>query len=477
MKSNSKETNRIKEPSKFAIKFANTLFVLGILFSVLVMVYAVYENINHPEISSTFYYLFFLFSVFTAILFGFGLRRLRDELKVNMSVMFVTIGIVFYGFETYLEFFREEPQSIKAIAEKMEVPFDTRTKMEVIEDLRNESVEAYPNVHPLILLQDSSTLSGLNARGGKVFPLGGISNKILVQGNECGYWMKYKSDRFGFHNFDSVYQNNKVDILMTGDSFTEGWSVKSNENISAVLIESGFNVVNIGKSGNGTLLQLAALKEYAEPLKPKIVLWVYYINDLRDLYREVKSKMLIKYLNENNFSQNLIARQDEIDSLLVDYVEVEWERERKRERERERKRIYNNPVITISKLTNLRKRINLTPTPTPTPTPIFKEIMQKAKQMVSGWEGKMYFVYLPAYEQYSTGIEDVNREFVLRTATELGIPIIDIHREVFVPHTDPLSLFPFRRDGHYNAEGYRLVSETISKKLKADGIIPLNSKN
>ena len=49
MKSNSKETNRIKEPSKFAIKFANTLFVLGILFSVLVMVYAVYENINHPE--------------------------------------------------------------------------------------------------------------------------------------------------------------------------------------------------------------------------------------------------------------------------------------------------------------------------------------------------------------------------------------------------------------------------------------------
>jgi hypothetical protein len=103
--------------------------------------------------------------------------------------------------------------------------------------------------------------------------------------------------------------------------------------------------------------------------------------------------------------------------------------------------------------------------------------MQKAKQMVSGWEGKMYFVYLPAYKQYSTGIEDVNREFVLRTATELGIPIIDIHREVFVPHTDPLSLFPFRMPGHYNAEGYRLVSETISKKLKADGIIPLNSKN
>ena len=89
----------------------------------------------------------------------------------------------------------------------------------------------------------------------------------------------------------------------------------------------------------------------------------------------------------------------------------------------------------------------------------------------------MYFVYLPPFIRYSTGIEDVNREFVTYTVNELEIPIIDIHREVFVPHTDPLSLFPFRMRGHYNAEGCRLVAEAISKRLKADGIIPLNSKN
>ena len=79
MKSNSKETNRIKEPSKFAIKFANTVFMLGILFSVLVVVYAVYKIYNKPEyITSTFFYSFLLFAVLTAILFGLGLRRLRD---------------------------------------------------------------------------------------------------------------------------------------------------------------------------------------------------------------------------------------------------------------------------------------------------------------------------------------------------------------------------------------------------------------
>ena len=96
--------------------------------------------------------------------------------------------------------------------------------------------------------------------------------------------------------------------------------------------------------------------------------------------------------------------------------------------------------------------------------------------MISGWNGKLYFVYLPSLEWYLIGNEDINREFVLRSATELAIPIIDIHREVFDLHSDPLSLFPFRREGHYTAEGYRLVANTISNRLEADGVIPINSE-
>ena len=51
------------------------------------------------------------------------------------------------------------------------------------------------------------------------------------------------------------------------------------ENISAVLRKSGFNIVNIGKAGNGPLLELATLKEYGKPLKPQIVLWQFHDND------------------------------------------------------------------------------------------------------------------------------------------------------------------------------------------------------
>jgi lysophospholipase L1-like esterase len=65
----------------------------------------------------------------------------------------------------------------------------------------------------------------------------------------------------------------------------------------------------------------------------------------------------------------------------------------------------------------------------------------------------------------------------MQTATELDIPIIDIHKEVFDPHPDPLSLFPLRRNGgHYNAEGYKLVAEAIGKRLEVDSYVPIKSK-
>ena len=124
--------------------------------------------------------------------------------------------------------------------------------------------------------------------------------------------------------------------------------------------------------------------------------------------------------------------------------------------------------------------INLIPTSTPTSTPasklIFRDILQKSKQMASNWNGKMYFVYLPGLERYSRGNEHPNRDFVMQTVTELDIPVIDIHKEVFDPHPDPLSLFPFRIGHHYTAEGYKLVVEAIGKRLEEDGYVSIKSK-
>ena len=39
--------------------------------------------------------------------------------------------------------------------------------------------------------------------------------------------------------------------------------------------------------------------------------------------------------------------------------------------------------------------------------------------------------------------------------------MIDMHKEVFAKHDDPLSLFPFRINGHYTPEGYKLISNSV----------------
>jgi len=456
-----KEIVKFKEPPKLAIKFANMVFVLGILFCALIAAYAAYRIFN-PIYSyflgdrgtEKFYIISMLCGGVCAALFGLGLKRLSNNLKVNLSLLFFMAGIAVYGFETYLE--------LKS--SQMRVPYDMRTRMEVLDDLRDSGVEAFPNVYPKLFRKSN----GLATNKGRIYTLGTISNSTIILKNESGYYPVIETDEHGFNNPKGLYEENKVDIVLTGDSYAEGYSVHSDESISAVLRQLDFNAISVGKGGNGPLMELAALKEYAEPLKPKIVLWLYFVNDLNDLKIEMQSSILKKYLNEDDYSQNLISRQEEIDGVLRNYVHVERIKIRELE---EKKKLSIIPAMKILKLYNLRKRINLTPSPISTPTPIFRDILSKSKQMVSEWDGEIYFVYLPSFERYYTGNEHTNRDFVMQTATELDIPIIDIHSEVFAPHPDLLSLFPFRMGGHYNAEGYRLVAEAISKKLKDDGII------
>ena len=458
--------NNSHEPPQVAIKFANLVFVLGVLFFVFLIIFSVFRiynftnygiiNFSNDELFRYYLKLIFI-GMIGAIFFGFGLR-LKIDLKVNLSVMLVTTVITVYGFETFFE--KKNPNEIKA--KQMGVSYDTRTTIEVLDDLIDFGIKAFPNATSGAHLTDN----------GIIYNFGGISNITTILVNESGYYPIIKTDEHGFNNPRGLYNENTVDIVLSGDSFTEGLSVNWNESISAVLRKAGYRAISIGKRDNGPLKEFAALKEYAEFLKPKIVLWLYSSNDMENLIEEMKSPVLKKYLNKDGFSQNLISRQEEIDSVLINYVQRERVREMKKK------------IVDIIKLSKLRNLIHLVPKtkPKPAPTTIFKDILQQSKQMVSEWGGEMYFVYLPSFDSQTSPVyanhdplsEKRNREIVMQTATELDIPIIDIHNEVFKTHPDPLSLFPFRIPGHYNAEGYRLVAEAIIKQLDADHYISIN---
>jgi len=59
---------------------------------------------------------------------------------------------------------------------------------------------------------------------------------------------------------------------------------------------------------------------------------------------------------------------------------------------------------------------------------------------------------------------------VIKIAKDANIPVIDIHKEVFEKHDDPLGLFPFRINGHYTPEGYRLVSNSVLELIRDNKI-------
>ncbi len=97
---------------------------------------------------------------------------------------------------------------------------------------------------------------------------------------------------------------------------------------------------------------------------------------------------------------------------------------------------------------------------------VFEEILKKSKDFSYKHGAELIFVYLPSFNRYKQLFYDNSYSKVLNIIKKNQIPIIDVHDKLFRVHKDPLSLFPFKQRGHYNVEGFRLVSETIFDEIQ-----------
>ena len=127
-----------------------------------------------------------------------------------------------------------------------------------------------------------------------------------------------------------------ADIVILGTCYEEyqGLLDVSEENLGEVLRKLGYKAINLSKAGSSILSNFAALKEYGEPLNPKVTLLFYHDKDdlvsarkismFSDKTSHPESPILLRYLNEDNFTQNLILKQDNIDSLLIKFLKSEF---------------------------------------------------------------------------------------------------------------------------------------------------------
>ena len=57
-----------------------------------------------------------------------------------------------------------------------------------------------------------------------------------------------------------------------------------------------------------------------------------------------------------------------------------------------------------------------------------------------------------------------HRASILTQVQSLGIPTVDLF-EPLAAHPDPLSLYPFRLESHFTAEGYDLLARALEQRI------------
>ncbi len=410
-------------------------------------------------------------------------RRTRLEASRNALLVLASCMLAVYALEAafQLGLALDEPmqphQKAALAAGRL---FDARSKYEVMRDLRARGEDAVIAFNSFSLLEP-----GANAT---VAPLGHIANVATVLCNEGGEYAVYTTDERGFRNPPGLWSQAPIDALCLGDSFTEGACVPDGQGFADAIRRAWPRTVALGVTSAGPLYQLALLKEYIGALKPRVVLWCYYEgNDLFDLEREAslgEGSILDRCLTSNR-TQRLPDRQGEIDVALRELLGSRLE-EMERAATAKHAAAKSDAGLAVYLANGLllretRERVRLARVgynearrlrDKTDDLALMAKVLGEAKAVAERHGARLYFVRLPAWIRFKAPdgpeTQGLRSEQVLATAREAGLPVIDA-LEAFARHGDPLDLFPFRIEGHYNAKGHEAAGKHIVEALRAEG--------
>jgi hypothetical protein len=309
--------------------------------------------------------------------------------------------------------------------------------------------------------------------GDPLLPLGGPSFARVAQVADKGIDTR-TTDRHGFNNPDSAWDvSDRLDVLLIGDSFTFGADVPAGHGYADRVRDAIPGTVNLGCGGNGPLSALASLSEYGGALKPRVVVWGYYEgNDLtKDILREAATPLLARYLTEPDLApQGLRDRQAEIDRALAPSIEA-W-------RERSRRAAGSDPVVRrdaswlhvrptdLATLYHLRSRLGLSQDFSPEALALAERTVARMVDIVASWGGRLVVLHIPSETRWLNPIAEMDAvEYTekFKTAVErTGAAWVGIAPTFKAHAADPRSLY----DGHFTADGYTLVGDTLVAWLK-----------
>jgi len=427
--------------------------------SLLLFTYILYKSeITFSGTNRMHYFKYYILCIILIIL-SICTFYINKEIKEYVSIVILSIVFTAYSFEYYLgnktSMSKEELKILKIKKDKYknktQKKWDERSQYQVYRNLIKTDTDTVPYFYP----------TELNINSKKIHTLSGVSNSPTVFCNENGYYSITNSDRYGFNNPDDEWESNEFEFVFVGDSFTHGYCVNRPNDIPSVVRDiSNKPTLNLGYGRNGPLIEYAVLREYL-PKKTKNIVFMWYGgNDLVNLNEELNNEILIKYLNDQKFNQNLKGLQNEIDDQARKHILARSEGSKYGFYKLRLLRTKLKMIINSNKdkKDNTKYRFDK-----------LEKILSLTKKLSIENQSNLYFVYLSAsryLESDKNPKEDLKYfENVKSIVEKLEINFIDIHKEVFEDKKDPLELFPFGIEGHYNVKGYREVAEAVYEHI------------
>ena len=394
----------------------------------------------------------------------------------------IYLAIIIYGVEILLFIFSSDLQKSLVnihgqrieIAKKNNLNYDPRDPetvfLEKQKHIKDLSVSFYysplfSNFKTFIKAQENN----------EIIPFRGPINKKNLS---CAEDLNYKiinNDKYGFKNSNSIYKN-KIDVILLGGSFAEGFCFKGKDDIAGNLIKENIQTLNLGVATTGPIVSLAVLKEFAPVSKPKNVFYLYYeSNSLKVLNWESKDKKLMKYLNYG-YKQDYIKNIDEIKNFLelaekesIEIVKRKVQSNKTEENSRLKDYYKNIQDILEIKILKSRLRMLFNFKKDNYDLELFYKIITDMNKETNKNGGKFTFVYIPSWDRFFDSSSNLHsiinlREEIIENLKDKKIDIIDTTDHFF--NTKNLAdYYPLGYVGHFNKKGYKEVADILKKKI------------
>ena len=378
----------------------------------------------------------------------------------GLLIIEIAINSLNLRFESDLDVIQENIRKIKINSDDK---FDRRTKKKYYLD--NVQIHGKENIVPYVPIIKLYNYGV--SKGYSFFPLSGKSNTVTILCNEGGFWANYKSDRYGFNNDDDFWNKSK-DVYLIGDSFVHGSCVKTEHNIANQLKNlTNKNFLNLGMGDTGFLAQFAIFKEYIDEKNKKIIWFFFEGNDLSNTEKETKNPILKKYFTDINFYQDIRSYNKIKDTLSIDLIEKTLSDDVIKQKKNIVKPEFNfKNIIKLQSIRSfaLNSFIKASETDNKKNLIVFKEVLSQIKKYIEQQEHDVTFVFLPAWERYNK-FRYNDKKKIINIFNELDLKIIDIDKLVFNLE-DNNQYFPFGLRGHYNSNGYKIISKKLVEIIK-----------